>query len=215
LKQEYSVGLFNVTVVAQRKPLLQQSFLVTLGTKKPLISPLLADLDRLSQRFIRDIAAAQTNLRNITTSVSKGLHGAIVKFEDGALSTLEQTRYWGRHMQERTQTVAEHLLQAKDEAARQSDKGAQVIKDVSEAVSEALQKSWHAYSAKASELVENLSMPDMWDQARPSVSRARKNAVKIQKKLQKKGKVDGQETETKKDAKASKRRSRQGGRGKK
>ncbi|KAF2658614.1 hypothetical protein K491DRAFT_776172 [Lophiostoma macrostomum CBS 122681] len=219
LGQDYPLSLFNVTVVAQRKPLLQQSFQVTLGAKKPGMSSLLGDLDRLTQGFVRDVAAAQTNLRNITTNVSKGLYGAISRFEGSALSTIEQTRDWGRHMQEHTQTFTGRLLQSKEEAARQLDKGAHTVKEVSEA----LQKSWHAYSDKASELVEKIYMPDVWGQARPSVIRARKNALKIQKKLeelQKRAKIDGQVDEAGKDAKGKKhgrgsRKWRQQERGKK
>ncbi|KAF2799359.1 hypothetical protein K505DRAFT_294868, partial [Melanomma pulvis-pyrius CBS 109.77] len=86
LEQEYSLGLFNVSIVARSKPLLQQSFEIRLGYNKSTLSYLKDNVDRLSQNIRHDLARAQSNLRNLTTAVSKSFQAGVIRVEDGAVT---------------------------------------------------------------------------------------------------------------------------------
>lgn len=178
LQNEYPVGTFNVSVVARRKPLLQQSFEVKLGSNKSTFSSMVDSVSRLSQNVRRDIAVAQVNLRSLSTQLTKSLHEGVTRLEDGASATLGQSRQWSRRLQGSTQTVAEHLQEARNQAARQLSTGAKITRDVSRFL-----------QGRASDVVQEVKS-DLWRRSRPlmtspSTLRARKNALLLRRRVEK------------------------------
>jgi hypothetical protein len=189
LEHEYPLGLFNVSIVARSKPVLQQSFEIKLGSNKSTLAYLKDNVDRLSQTVKQDLALAQSNLRNITTAVTKSLQEGIIRFEDGAAAAFDQTRYWSKQVQDSTQSVAGHLQEAKKKAAHQLSAGTDVTKDLSETVRRSIQDC----TSRATNLAHAMqdTMPDLWKLSRPvrtsaTLLKARRNALRLQAKLQRK-----------------------------
>jgi hypothetical protein len=189
LEHECPPGLFNVSVVARSKPLLQQSFEIKLGSNKSTLAYLMDNVDRLSQTVKQDLALAQSNLRNITTAVTKSLQAGIVRFEDGAAAAFDQTRYWSKQVQDSTQSVAGHLQEAKKKAAHQLSAGTDATKDLSKTVRRGVQDC----TSRATDLAHAVqdTMPDFWKLSRPvrtsaTLLKARRNALKLRAKLQRK-----------------------------
>ncbi|KAF2709943.1 hypothetical protein K504DRAFT_501243 [Pleomassaria siparia CBS 279.74] len=188
LENEYPAGPFNVTITTRSKPLLQQSFEVQLGSNKSTFDQLKDTVDRLSKTVKHDLALAQSNLRDLTTVASKGLQAGVTRAEEGAMAAFSQTRYWRRRVRDSTQSVAGHLEEAKKRAAHQLSMGTEVTKDISKSLRQNLQ----GYTSKASELAHVLQgarMPDLWELSRPvrthpKLLKARCNALRLQKKVQ-------------------------------
>lgn len=175
IEQEYPVGNFNVSVVARRKPLLQQSFEVKLGSNKSTLS----SLSRLAQNVKHELAIAQSSVKSVSAQVSKSLSSGVAKIED-------QTQYWGRQFHDSTQTVAQHLQGARKKAARQLSIGSRVTKDVSKN----LQDNWQTCASRASKVVEEVRS-DVWQRTRPwrtspHVLRARKRALQLRCQMERK-----------------------------
>jgi hypothetical protein len=211
LEHEYPLSLFNVSIVARSKPLLQQSFRIKLGSNKSTLVYLRDNVDRLSRTVKQDLALAQSNLRNITTAVTKSLQAGMVRFEDGAAAAFDQTRYWSKQAQGSTQSVAVHLQEAKKKAAHGISVGTDLTKDLSKSVRRSVQDC----TSLATELAHAVqrTMPDLWILIRPvrtsaTMVKARRNALrlqaKLQRKLEKKETVAGAVSSVKKGCKAGK-----------
>jgi hypothetical protein len=186
LEQEYPEGTFNVSVVAQRKPILRQVFEVKLGSSKSTYSYLMDNVGRLSQIVKQDMAIVQNNWKNLSTQISQELQG-------GAVAVFGQTRYWNQKLRDSTQTVAEHLQGAKREATRQLSTGSKITQDVSRV----LQESWQVGASRAAEVAQSVSA-GAWQRTRPlrtsqRLLLARKRALRLRCKLEKKLGVDNPE----------------------
>lgn len=179
LEQEYPEGIFNVSVVAQRKPILRQTFEVKLGSSKSTYAYLMDNVGRLSQIVKQDMAIVQSNWKNLSTQISQELQG-------GAVAVFGQTQYWNQKLRDSTQTVAEHLQGAKREATRQLSTGSKVTKDVSRV----LRESWQAGASRAASVAHSVTA-DAWQRSRPlrtsqRLLLARKRALRLRCKLEKK-----------------------------
>ncbi|KAF2251205.1 hypothetical protein BU26DRAFT_423262 [Trematosphaeria pertusa] len=105
LEREYPLCSFNVSIATHTKPLMQQSFEITLGHNKSKFGQLI-DLVK------RDLATMEQGLRDITTTLPKLVRAGVTDAEQGACD-------W-KH-------------KAKKEVDRQVTIGASVLLDMSEA----------------------------------------------------------------------------------
>jgi hypothetical protein len=179
LEQEYSVGMFNVSVVARRRPLLQFTFDIKLGSEKSRLKSLADGVEKLSQDIRHDLAVAQTNLKNLSSHLSKGLYTGLIRIPESAVALFDQTQYWKPQHRGSSQSIADHLREAKQATGRQLDVGSKVTKEVSNT----LQKQWKLCASKATNAVQEVKA-DMWTKSRPfrtspQLRRARNNALSL------------------------------------
>ncbi|KAF2181944.1 hypothetical protein K469DRAFT_713004 [Zopfia rhizophila CBS 207.26] len=189
LEQEHQFDSFNVRILTKSKPLLRQSFDIKLGFHRSKLSSLRENVERLSQSVKQDMAAAQLNLKNISLQLSKGLQAGMIRFEHGAVAAFGQTKYWKQQFQDSTQTVAEHLQEAKREAARQLSVGSRFTKDISSNLRRNLQ-SCASRASGAVQAIQGVGIPNLWEhtayvRTSPAILDARKNALRLWKKLDK------------------------------
>ncbi|KAF2689121.1 hypothetical protein K458DRAFT_413423, partial [Lentithecium fluviatile CBS 122367] len=116
LEQEYPIGSFNVSIATHTKPLMQQSFAITMGHK----SRLAWVVDAVKS----DIVTAQQGLRNLTSSLSTRVKAELAGLENG-------TGDWKKKVHQTTREAADHLQEAKKEAKRQIAAGKAFLRDVS------------------------------------------------------------------------------------
>lgn len=179
LEQEYPEGGFNVSVVAQRKPILRQMFEVKLGSSKSTYAYLMDNVGRLSQIVKQDMAIVQSNWKNLSTQISQELQG-------GAVAVFGQTQYWNQKLRDSTQRVTEHLQEAKKAATRQLSTSSKITKGVSKV----LQEGWQTGTSRAAEVAHSVTA-DAWQRTRPlrtsqRLLLARKRALRLRCKLEKK-----------------------------
>ncbi|KAF2015025.1 hypothetical protein BU24DRAFT_423942 [Aaosphaeria arxii CBS 175.79] len=194
LQQQYPLGVFDVDVVLRRKPLLQQTIQVEMGTPKSGIVDLIVGAQ-----------AAQDTLKVISTHLSKTVHAGVAVVEDKANTAFEHTCLWKDRITHSTQTVAEHLEGAKQEATRRIAMGSKVSKEVSSMLWKNYQEISARVKADVREASTNIKKSE-------PVRRARKNVDTLRKKFRKNRSKDAghQGEKSKKRSKAGKRNKRRG-----
>lgn len=186
---EYSANVFKVHVVSQLvwglggSSSLEMAFYINLGRSR-------SRLQDLIEVVKHDVIVVQNNLRNITTSVSKRLHSGVAHFEDSAAAAVHQTRRWKKHLQDSTQSVADHLQEATKEASRQVRIGSATTKEVSKTLwhnYKELSTRYRSYTQGMVRSIQGIN-PNIWERSAPvrkskPMRRARKNALSIRKKM--------------------------------
>ncbi|KAF2740183.1 hypothetical protein EJ04DRAFT_572480 [Polyplosphaeria fusca] len=178
LEEEVPASLFNVHIVTKPKPLLKQSFEVTLGSSRSTAS-------HWTDSAKHGLAVAQHNLKILSVQVTKGLQTSVTQIETGAALLLDQTTFW---IQGSSQSVAEHLQEANRQASRQLSIGANLTKDLSKT----LQQNWRVCASKTTGVIHDAvgaSVQSLWKSTRPArtssvVLRARQNALRLRAKLE-------------------------------
>ncbi|KAF2199553.1 hypothetical protein GQ43DRAFT_112356 [Delitschia confertaspora ATCC 74209] len=193
LEREYPFGIFEVEVRTKSKPLLTDKFTVALGLRSYNLFSLRETMGRLSQNVRCDIAAAQVNLKNISSQISKTVHTSLTRVEEGAMTVFDQTKHWKHHVRKSTQSIAEHLHDATHEAVRQLSIGTRITKEVSTNI---VRQRWETCTTKVSGAIH--AVPNIWQT--PSLRKsgallhARGNALRIWEKLGKRQRIKGDDS---------------------
>ena len=116
LEQRYPAGLFNVSIATHSKPLMQQSFSITMGSKKSRLARLVDDVKN-------DIAIAGQGIRELTSYWSERLMSELAAVEDN-------TEVWKDKVDHSKREVADHLQGAKKEVKRRFAAGAEVMNNL-------------------------------------------------------------------------------------
>jgi hypothetical protein len=126
LEQQYPMGSFNVSIATYTKPLMQQSFAVTMGRKQSRIAQFLDDVKN-------DIANTRQGIRDLTLSWSERLRAELATIEQNTDAWKDKVGYSKRE-------VTGQVQKAKNEAKRRFAAGAKLLSDVPETTWTSLRK---------------------------------------------------------------------------
>ena len=88
LESEYPAGFFNVSIATHSKPLMQQSFNISLGHNKSLLDQWLVTAQRGSKKLAsmiqRDTFAAQQHIHHVTTKFAQQVESATSRLLEGS-----------------------------------------------------------------------------------------------------------------------------------
>jgi hypothetical protein len=115
LEQQYPVGPFNVSIATHSKPLMQQSFAITLGHNK-------TGFAHLFDTVWNEIAITQQGFEDMVSSLSKRFQADLTRWESAG--------NWKDKVGNSRREAADHLQEAKEEAKRQFAAGASFLRNI-------------------------------------------------------------------------------------
>jgi len=175
LERQHAAGILNVTIWTKSKPFVNQNFTINFGSSRLKLSAWAYSAGKLSKSVQDDVALAQTGLKAVSSSLAVGLRNGKETVEHGTASILKQTTIWTKKAKRGSQSVAEHLQEAKREAAQQVALGVRMGKELSQR----LQRG----------LTTGIQVPEkLWRATRPvraskSVLKARRNSQRLWRKM--------------------------------
>ena len=116
LEQQYPMGSFNVSIATHSKPLMQQSFAITMGRKRSRLARLVDDVKN-------DIVTIQQEIQELSSSFSQRLSDEFATIEDNA-------GVWKGKVDHSKREVANHLQKARNEAKRRVAAGVELLGSV-------------------------------------------------------------------------------------
>ncbi|KAF2503052.1 hypothetical protein BU16DRAFT_27927 [Lophium mytilinum] len=175
LDRQHASGLLNITIWTESKPLITQNFTLSFGSPWLKLSAWANSAGILSETVKNDVALAQTGLKAVSNSLVNGLRNGRRTVEHGTTTLVKQTTFWTERAKRSSQSISEHLQEAKREAAQQVAVGYKASKEISQRLHRGLQTSAQV-PAK------------LWQVTRPartsrSLLRARRNSQNLWRKL--------------------------------
>ncbi|KAF2817212.1 uncharacterized protein BDZ99DRAFT_456968 [Mytilinidion resinicola] len=175
LERQHASGLLNITIWTESKPLIAQNFTVSFGSPWLKLSAWAKSAGILSETVKNDVALAQTGLKTVSNSLIDGLRNGRLTVEHGTTALIHQTTFWTEKAKRSSQSVSEHLQEAKREAAQQVAVGYRASKGISQR----LHRGWQTTTQVPATI---------WQATRSartsrSVLRARRNSQKLWRKL--------------------------------